>query len=112
MTITTLLLVWAATAPAETTEILTHDFRRAEALPRALRLLGPTDGQMKLEQGGLRITLPAKRTDVAPIGVAPRFGVPGNFEVSASFEILSLEGPSEKNSAGVSMHLGLRSSNK
>jgi len=103
MNTTMLLLAWAAVAPAETTETFSYDFRTGGTIPPVLNMFGRRF--MKPETGGLRITLPAKRPNLAAVGVSPRFAVSGDFEISVAFEILAVEQPRKGYGSGVNIHL-------
>ena len=53
---------------------------------------GPTvPGTVLWEAEGLRLKLPAARTALAPVGIRTRFGLRGDFDVQASYEILSAD---------------------
>jgi hypothetical protein len=110
MNVTALVLVWAATAPAKMTKTFAHDFRRGGGLPPVLTRFGPDAARViKQESGGLRITLPAKRTKLAAVGVSPRFAVSGDFEISTTFDNLTIERPSKGYGSGVRLYLVLES---
>ena len=73
-------------------EVLYHDFRGGR-LPAELTVLD--DGRfVKPTPEGLRMTLPKDRADLGPARVVTSFGVGGDFEITAAFEILRAEEPS------------------
>jgi serine/threonine protein kinase len=78
-----------------------HSFEGSTDKPKGLELFGPqADQQVKLEPGGLRITLPAGYQGQRPsTGLVTTFGVKGDFEITVGFEILLEEreqGPTDK----------------
>ena len=92
----------AAQAPATTAppdaeklrEVYHYDFRDGRYDNRWLHLEpnGPLGSLVKPDPRGLRIAIPAK-TDALGVGAFTRFGVHGDFEVTASFEILKADRP-------------------
>jgi len=83
-----------------------HDFRGGRAAPTALRLSGPQVGRFaKVEAEGLRITLPSDRKDVAQVGFSIPLQVQGDFEWTASYEIVDAETP--KTGYGVGITIGV-----
>jgi hypothetical protein len=48
---------------------------------------------LKRDAGGIRIILSEKPSGFPPFGVTPRFCVRGDFEITASYELLKLERP-------------------
>ncbi len=78
-----------------------HDFR-GRPLAGAIRLSGPQVGRfVKTEAEGLRITLPKDRQNLAQVGFAIDRQVRGDFEVTATFEIVQVEEPRAGYGAGV-----------
>ena len=70
-----------------------HDFR-GRALPIALRPFGPQAGRLvQKEAEGLRITLPKDRPEREPVGVTLSRVVPGDFEITATVEIVEVDEP-------------------
>ena len=106
MGMTGLVLVWAAVSLGATPEEFTHDFR-SQALPPTLRLVGPeAERYVRLESQGLRVSLPADRKDlVAPVGLATVFGMRGNFEITAAYEVLKAEEPDTGFGVGVNLRV-------
>lgn len=70
-----------------------HDFR-GKPTPGAIRLFGPQAGRfIKSEPSGLRITLPKDRKEREPLGVTLTTALVGDFEVTASVEIVKADDP-------------------
>jgi hypothetical protein len=96
----------AALLPASANE-LTHDFRRGLDNQPALHLVGPHPASVvRQEPQGLRLTLPADRASRDPVGIAPRFRIRGDFEITAGYEILAAEEP--RSGHGVGFNLWVR----
>jgi len=76
---------------------------RGKALPADIVPFGPDANRFfKPEADGLRVTLPRDRDSLAPLGLSMRPLVQGDFEITATFEILQAdEPPPEKPSYGV-----------
>jgi len=71
-----------------------------------LRLVGPTRAVVtKSEPRGFRITIPAQKSDLAPVGFVPQFKVRGDFEITLAYEILDREKPKSGGGVGVSLYL-------
>lgn len=86
--LTLLILATARTGAEE----WSHDFRRGLAGSPALQPIGPNYPQVaRPDDKGLRINLQANRPKRGPVGVATRFRVRGNFEITASYEILNAD---------------------
>ncbi len=87
-------LVLASLAQTETDQEFYQDFRGGGSVHHALTLFGPyRDRAMQQEPRGLRITLPARRRDTAPVGFTPKFRISGDFEITVGYEILSAKPP-------------------
>jgi predicted RNA-binding Zn-ribbon protein involved in translation (DUF1610 family) len=70
------------------------DFRGKPLMLDAL--VAPNQPQfVRPEPEGLRIALPKDRTDLSPLALGTRFGLSGDFDVSAALEILRAETPAE-----------------
>lgn len=68
----------------------------------ALNSFGPDVSRaMNSDSGGLRITLAADRQDKAAVGVEPRFGISGDFEITLRYELVSVDTPSTGMGAGI-----------
>jgi hypothetical protein len=72
-----------------------QDFRSAPLDERAFRAFGRGDdaSRMRPEPAGLHLAVPAGRRE--DVGLATRFGVRGDFEITAAFEVLPNAPPSE-----------------
>src|SRR5262245_5438591 len=80
-------------------DLRTHDFSTP-----ILRLVGPEANRLaKRDAGGLRVTLPGRKAQ-GSVGVATGFPVRGDFEVTASFDLLRVEKPTAGFGAGVSLY--------
>jgi hypothetical protein len=102
----TLFLASVVATPAEMTKTFDYDFTRVGDLPPSLEVFGPDAADfLKAEPGGLRISLAAKRTRIAGVGVRPRCPVTGDFEISLSFDALTVEVPTKGYGSGVNLHL-------
>ncbi|HWG45897.1 MAG TPA: protein kinase [Gemmataceae bacterium] len=80
-----------------------HDFRN-RPLPAELTPLHPEDSQLlRVEPEGLRITLPRTPSKYPGegVGVQTTFGFQGDFEVTATVEVLQLAPPPSGHGAGV-----------
>ncbi|MBN9522124.1 hypothetical protein J0H58_27000 [bacterium] len=79
---------------------------RGRGLPAEyLELSGPdADRFIRREEKGLRITLPAKDGPAAPIGVAFRYPVRGDFVFDAAFELIEVSEPPTNLAAGVNVY--------
>jgi WD40 repeat protein len=74
-----------------------HTFKGTTALPPELDFVGRNAEEwVKLDPGGVRITLPKGHLGDGPmIGVGTRFGIKGDFEITASFEVLAEPEPAD-----------------
>jgi hypothetical protein len=83
-----------------------QDFRGAQPLHPALKLVGPdADEVARPEAEGLRITLPATRPVNQPVEVVATFTVSGDFEITGTFELLSADHPTKGYGVGVSLNV-------
>ncbi len=85
-----------------------QDFR---GRPIDFNLFRPTGvrGQMIEEPEGLRITLPAAEKKFPPTGLVTAFRVPGDFEITTSYELLKADKPSNGWGVGVQLYLMMES---
>jgi serine/threonine protein kinase len=92
--------------PEKLVAVYRQDFRDSRYDNRWLRLEpdGPAGNLVRPEARGLRIAIPAK-TNTAGIGTFTRFGVHGDFEITASFEILKVDKPKDGGSVGPELYL-------
>ncbi len=87
-----------------------QDFRRGSAVHHALTPFGPNrETAMQADAKGLRITLPAKRRDTAPVGLSPKFRILGDFEITVAYEIVSADEPPSGQGAGLKIWGRIRS---
>jgi serine/threonine protein kinase/DNA-directed RNA polymerase subunit RPC12/RpoP len=85
-----------------------YDFRNKDKLDENFRLAGSDAAKrIKFEPEGLRITLPADRKSSTAIGVAPLFGVQGDFEITLAYEILRTDKPKASGGAGAGLEVYL-----
>ena len=84
-----------------------QDFRGKRFDIKTLKLDGGNAEQMvRPEDKGLRITVPAGLGKPAPIGIATQFQVQGDFEITASYEILKAVEPKDGYGVGVTLTFG------
>jgi serine/threonine protein kinase len=83
-----------------------QDFRQAQPLSSSFYLVGPdVQTVARPEEGGLRLTLPAKRERHHPVAVQATLALCGDFEVTGSYEILSAQPPANGYGTGVSLNV-------
>lgn len=95
MKVSRCLIVLTALFPSQAAaRDLHHDFRD-QPWPGFLTVIGPDAAEVAgHEVEGMRITLPAKRKmSTQPVGVAINFSVIGDFEITATYELLSTTRP-------------------
>jgi hypothetical protein len=81
-----------------------QDFRGEKGVLAPLRLVGPdAETLIKAEKEGVRITVPAKRKKTDRVGIQFNSRLRGNFEITASYEILQGEQPTEGHGVGVEL---------
>jgi hypothetical protein len=81
------------------------DFR-GKSLPEDLMLTpAGSDRFVKSEPEGLRITLPKDRKNLAPVVVGTRLGIQGDFEITATLEILQADRPKGGFGVGASLFI-------
>lgn len=98
----TMLLLLAAPL-AQMDDEFQYAFGGGELHP-ALTRFGPNAAQaMANKPGGLLIALSADRQEKGAVGIEPRFGISGDFEITLDYEILSVEKPSTGIGAGVKL---------
>jgi hypothetical protein len=83
-----------------------QDFRNALPLQSELTFTGPniaTNAAPGLE--GLHLTLPAGRTNTAPVGLQGKFEIVGDCEMTGGYELLAADAPTNKYSfVGVNLY--------
>jgi hypothetical protein len=74
-------------------QVFEHDFRGGHFDERQFQLIAPAgaSGAISPQADGLRLRAPEGHAQ--PIGVATRFGVRGDFEITATFEVLPCPPP-------------------
>src|SRR5262249_38668095 len=83
-----------------------QDFRGRQPLLSSLTLEGPdVEETVRAEEEGLRITLPATRTRMAPVGVSTTYRLVGDFEVTGTYVILAAEKAPKGIGAGVALNI-------
>lgn len=82
-----------------------YDFRGGNPVPPEMKLFGP-DADLVVSPGpdGLRITPPTAGRQSRGWGIALRFTFTGDFEVTARYELLALERPTQGGGAGVALN--------
>jgi hypothetical protein len=81
-----------------------HDFRGAP-FPDELARRPPNFAGMTGEKKGFRITLSKDRKMMGQVGVYTTFPVKGNFEITAAYEILHADEPSEGWGVGATLYI-------
>jgi Protein of unknown function (DUF1583) len=71
-----------------------QDFRGGKFDSKMLKLVGADARELvKAEEDGLNIRIPAGLNKPMPVGVAPRFRIHGDFEITASIAIVKADNP-------------------
>ena len=105
------VLLFAVTSPGiagdEQAKDLYQDFRNRRPLLAEFRLAGApdVDDAAKLEDDGLRITLPPAREKHWPIEVQANFVLTGDFEITGTYELLSAARPTKGYGVGVAINI-------
>jgi hypothetical protein len=82
-----------------------YDFRGGKPLPPELTRFGPNaEDVVKSEAEGLHVTLPTDGQQTNGWGVALRYTFTGDFEVTGSYELLSVAPPLKGAGAGVALN--------
>jgi hypothetical protein len=96
------LLLAAAGLAGDTPEDFYQDFRKGRFRDALFQKVGgDPDRQIRPEERGLRIALPAGEKAWPQTGIAPRFQVRGDFEITMTCEILTLEPPASGYGSGI-----------
>jgi DNA-directed RNA polymerase subunit RPC12/RpoP len=118
---TYLLVIAAALAPPEATQALAQqpakeyyqDFRNKRPISEDFGLHGPDkENETKAENEGLRFTLGADRRANWPAEIRPKFALVGDFEFTATYDLLAAAQPDEGYGVGVNLTLGIREGNR
>ncbi len=101
------LLAQQPPAPSQPEDFY-QDFRGSKMPQPPLKLIGPdADTVVRPENEGLRITLPVPRPSKDPVGVALQFPLVGDFEITASYELLSAQRPATGSGLAVALNLAV-----
>jgi hypothetical protein len=93
-------------ARAQESQEIYQDFRGGKPLLPTLKLVGPLqDAEITPEDAGLRIALPARRDQHYPVAVATTFSLVGDFEITATYQLLSAKQPAKGYGVGVSLNV-------
>ena len=84
-----------------------QDFRGGDPKNPNLRFIH--DRNVRWETGGVRITMPAGQGKIPTTGVAANFQVKGDFQITASYEVLKAQQPTEGYGVGVSIYAAIDS---
>jgi hypothetical protein len=82
-----------------------EDFRRGDPKNAAIRPI--RDGNFVWESGGARVLIPAGQGKIPTTGVAANFKIKGDFEITASYEILKAEIPTEGYGVGAILYVAI-----
>ena len=99
-----LLTAWLLGVATASADEFHHDFR-GRPVPAELTLFPIESPFSKEEAEGLRITLPRDRKYLAPVGVRTNLPVQGNFEITATVQILEAETPTQGFGVGVTVYV-------
>ena len=90
--------------PPEPIKEIYQDVRGRRVLLDEFKLAGPDlDAVVKPEDAGMRVTLPAQREQHLPIEIDANFVLSGDFEITATYEILSAAIPTNGYGVGVAV---------
>ena len=100
-------LAWAGWRPAPDSDALLHqDFRGGRRPAPPLALFGPdAEAVTRAEDEGFRITLPAGRVSTYPVGLMTTTRVAGDFEITASYQLLHADRPTTGHGAGFEVYI-------
>jgi RNA polymerase sigma factor (sigma-70 family) len=95
-----------APPPRELAERVVFPFRDGLDKQPMLRLVGPEVGSMaKVDDQGLRFTLPADRLSGAAVSIESRLRLRGDFEITLAYELLAVPNPAPELGAGLVMRV-------
>jgi predicted RNA-binding Zn-ribbon protein involved in translation (DUF1610 family) len=86
-----------------------EDFRKGDPKNAAMRPI--RDSNFVWETGGARVLIPAGQGKIPTTGVSAAFQIKGDFEITASYEILKAEKPTDGYGVGVSMFVAINPDN-
>lgn len=104
LTILAIVLSSSASTPLLAAEQYSLDLAKGEFKDRLFRLIGPNASAAVDRKSGF-VRLPADRPGQPQVGIASRFGMGGDFEVTAGFEIIGLDTPEDGYGSGVALRL-------
>jgi hypothetical protein len=81
------------------------DFRGKPLPPELILTPAGSDRFVRSEPEGLRITLPKDRRDLSPVAVGTRSGIDGDFEITATLEILQADQPRDGFGVGATLFI-------
>jgi hypothetical protein len=90
--------------PVETKKSFQQDLRGLSAMPENMRTVG---AGVRWESAGARVTAAAGHDRLPTAGVSASFQIKGDFEITASFEILKAETPADGYGVGVSIYAAI-----
>jgi len=83
-----------------------QDFRGDKAISDYLKFIGPNAETIaKHDDAGLRITIPPEQLARETVGLRSTFGLKGDFEITASYEMLHDDRPQDGNGIGFMLYL-------
>jgi len=89
---TAIAILLFAAAGGELKDEFYQDFRGGKPIHPVMRIFGPDlDRVMAHEPMGLHIRVAADRKQFGPVGVSPKFHISGDFEITATFQLLSAD---------------------
>lgn len=101
-----LLLVLAVAPSARAVDRFTQDFGRDPINERILRYVGAsTEQAITRTERGLLVKLPVEKSGQSQAGVATKFIVEGDFEITAGYELQNIAQPEKGYGAGVMLRL-------
>jgi hypothetical protein len=102
-----LAVLFLASAPSvEASEEFTQRFDPGRVNTRILRFIGPAkSGAITETDQGLLIRLPDKTQGATQAGIATRFGIQGDFEITVRYELVDVPTPEKGFGTGVVIHL-------
>lgn len=105
------LLLLALTAARASGEEFYEDFAKTGGEGAAMRIEGQKASQyVERTPAGLKISLPERQSLLDAIGVLPKFGVRGDFEITARYELVKADPPGVGYGSGVSLRVLTNSS--
>jgi serine/threonine protein kinase len=92
--------------PTTVPAVLAQDFRGGRLPVPPLKLFGQASAEVRPEDGGLRITLPANRQKPdQDAGVLAQLHLAGDFEITGTYQLLAADPPQKGWGAGISLNI-------